>query len=58
MVVPTQKNLTQPFSIKGILYKPKFFKDAFYRALEISKDESLELYLKRKNLVFSLLILS
>ena len=48
MIDPTKDNFTQPLSVKEILDELEISKDDYYRALSISKDESLELHLKRK----------
>ena len=41
-------DFTQPLSIKEILDELKISKDDDYRVLSISKDEDLELHLKRQ----------
>ena len=48
MIDPTKDNFTQPLSVKEILDKLEISKNDYYRALSISKDEDLELHLKRK----------
>ena len=45
---PTKDTFTQPLSVKEILDKLEISKDDYYRALTISKDEDLELHLKRE----------
>ena len=45
VIDPTKDNYTQPLSITEIL---EISKDDYYRALPISKDEDLVLYLKRQ----------
>ena len=45
---PTKDNFTQPLSIKEILDKLEISSDDYYRTLPISKDEDLELHLKRQ----------
>ena len=44
----TKDNFTQPLSIKEILDELEISSDDCYRALSISKDEDLELHLKRQ----------
>ena len=48
MIGPTKKNFTQPLSAKETLDELEISKDDYYRALSISKDEDLELRLKRE----------
>ena len=48
MIDPTKDNFTQPMSIKEISDELKISKDNYYRALPISKDEELELHLKKQ----------
>ena len=48
VIDPTKDNFTQPLSLKEILDELKISKDDYYRAMSISKDEDLELYLKGK----------
>ena len=48
MIDPTKDNFTQPFSIQEILDELQISKDDYYRALPISKDDYLELHLKRQ----------
>ena len=48
VIDPTKNNFTQPLSVKEILDELEISKDDYYRALSISKDEELELHLKRK----------
>ena len=43
----TKDNFTQPLRVKEILNELENSKDDYYRALSISKDEDLELHLKR-----------
>ena len=45
---PTKDAFTQPPSVKEILDKLEISKDDYYRVLTISKDEDLELHLKRE----------
>ena len=45
---PTKKHFTQPLSAKETLDELEISKDDYYRALSISKDEDLELCLKRE----------
>ena len=47
MIDPTKDNFTQPLSIKEILDELEISKENYYRALSVSKDEVLELRLKR-----------
>ena len=48
MIDLTKDNFTQPLSIKEILDELEISSDDCYRALSISKDEDLELHLKRQ----------
>ena len=48
MIGPTKKYFTQPLSAKETLDELEISKDDYYRALSISKDEDLELRLKRE----------
>ena len=48
MIDPTKDNYTQPLSISEILDELEISKDDYHRALSISKDEDLELHLKRQ----------
>ena len=48
MIDPIKSNFTQPVSVTEILDESKISKDDYYRALYISKDEDLELHLKRQ----------
>ena len=48
VIDPTKDNYTQPLSISEILDELEISKDDYYRALSISKDEDLELHLKRQ----------
>ena len=49
VVDPTKDNFTKPLSIEKILNeKLEISKDDYYKALSISKDEDLELHLKRQ----------
>ena len=41
-------NFTQPLSVKEILDELEISMDDFYRVLSISKDEDLELHLKKE----------
>ena len=43
----TKGNFTQPLTIREILDELQISMDDYYRALSISKDEDLELHLKR-----------
>ena len=45
---PTKVNVTQPLSFQEILDELEISKEDYYRALSISKDEDLELHLKRQ----------
>ena len=45
---PTKYNYTQQLSISEILDELEISKDDYYRALSISKDEDLELHLKKE----------
>ena len=47
VINPTKDNFTQPLRVKEILNELENSKDDYYRALSISKDEDLELHLKR-----------
>ena len=47
MIDPTKDNFTQLLSIKNILAELRVSKGDYCRALSISKDEDLELHLKR-----------
>ena len=49
VIDPTKKNFTQPLSVKEILDELEISKDDLYRALPISKNEDLELHLKRES---------
>ena len=46
MIGPTKDNFTQPLSIKEI--RDELEISRYYRALTISKNEDLELHLKKK----------
>ena len=46
--VSPKDNFTQPLSVKEVLDELAVSKDDYYRALLISKDENLELHLKRE----------
>ena len=48
MINPTKENFTQPLIIKEILDELETSRDDYYIALSISKNEDLELYLKRQ----------
>ena len=48
VIVPTKVKFTQPMSVQEILDELEISKEDSYRALSISKDEDLELYLKRQ----------
>ena len=48
MIDPTNDNFAQSPSVKEILDELEISKDDYYRALSISKDEDLELHLKRE----------
>ena len=48
VIDPTKGNFTQPPSVKEILDELEISKDDYYRDLSISKDEDLELNLKRE----------
>ena len=45
---PTKDNFTQPLSISEFLEELEISKDDYYRALSISKDEHVQLHLKRQ----------
>ena len=49
MIDPTKDNFTKSPSVKEILDELEISKDDYYRALTISKDEDLELHLKRES---------
>ena len=49
VIDPTKKNFTQPLSGKEILDELAISKDDLYRVLPISKNEDLELHLKRES---------
>ena len=58
VIDPTTDNFTQLLSVKEILDDLEISKDDYYRALSISKDEDLELDLKREpNSCFLIIIL-
>ena len=48
IIDPTKDKFTHPMSVKEILDELEISKADYYRAVSISKDESLELHLKRK----------
>ena len=48
MIDQTKDNFSQPLSIKEILDELKMSKDVYCRSLSISKDEDLQLHLKRQ----------
>ena len=52
MIDPTTDNFTQPLSVKEILDELEISKGDYYRALPLSKDEDLELHLKRETNYF------
>ena len=49
VVDPTKDNFTQPLSIQEILNELEISEDDYCKALSISKDEDLELHLKRQH---------
>ena len=53
----TKDNFTKPLSVKKILHELEVSRDDYYRALSISKDEDLELNLKRKPILALLTII-
>ena len=55
---PAGDNFTQQMNIDKVLEELEISKDDYYRALPISKDEDLEMHLKRKlNPIFLIIIL-
>ena len=48
VIDPTKDNLNHPLCAKETLAELDIFKDDYYRALSISKNEDLELHLKRQ----------
>ena len=48
VVDPAKDDFTQPLAIQEILNDLEIFKDDYYKTLPISKDEDLELHLKRQ----------
>ena len=48
MIDLIKDNFTLPPSVKEVLDKLESSKDDYYRAISISKDEQLELYLKKE----------
>ena len=48
VIDPTRDNFTQPLSLKEILDELEISNDDYYIALSISKDEDLELHLKKR----------
>ena len=48
MIDPTKDNLNHPLCAKETLAELDIFKDDYYRALSISKNEDLELHLNRQ----------
>ena len=48
MIDLSKDNFTQPLSVKEILDELEISMDDFYRVLSISKDEDLELHLKKE----------
>ena len=53
----TKDNFTKSLSVKKILHELEVSRDDYYRALSISKDEDLELNLKRKPILALLTII-
>ena len=47
VIDPNKDNFTDPVNVKEILDELQISKNDYYRALSISKDEDLELHLKR-----------
>ena len=48
MIDPTKDNFTEPISVKEILDELETSKNDYYKAFSISKDEDLQLHLKRE----------
>ena len=48
MIDPTKDNFIHPLSVKGILGELELYKNDYCRILSISRDEDLELHLKRQ----------
>ena len=48
VIYPTKDNFTQPLSVKEVLEELEVFKNDCYRVFSKSKDEDLELHLKRE----------
>ena len=48
MIGPTKDNFTEPISVKEILDELETSKNDYYKAFSISKDEDLQLHLKRE----------
>ena len=48
VINPTKENFTQPLIIKEIRDELETSRDDYYIALSLSKNEDLELYLKRQ----------
>ena len=48
MIDKTKDNFTQTLSVKEIVEELEISKDDYYRTLSISKDEDLELHLKKE----------
>ena len=48
MIDPTKDNFTQSLCVKKILDQLEISKDHYYRVLPISKDEDLQLHVKRE----------
>ena len=48
VIDPTKDNITRSLGVKEILDELQISKDDYYRALSISKDEDLKLYLKKE----------
>ena len=48
MIGPTKDNFTQCLSIQEILDELEVSNDNYYEALTVSKDDDLELHLKRQ----------
>ena len=53
IIDPTTDNFTRPLSVQGVLDELEIYREDYYRTLSLSKDEDLELHLKREaNLCF------
>ena len=48
VIDPTKDNFTQPLSIQEILDELEISKDDYYKSLSVSRDDNLELILKRQ----------